>query len=164
MEVLLNTHRYQLPWATCKEIHCIQCKLGEGLVTSPPSVRGMPLDRPGMPGARQMALLQAASSSARRASLLHNKIKEVEGWMHARRLPSDMRSAVTSYFADVWVASAGACPPSLRLSCSPHCCCMVISGWQFWHCHMACPSSRLRHARPCMKPSCMATCSALSHL
>ena len=52
-------------------------------------------------------MTQAASSSARRASLLHHKIKDVEAWMHDRQLPRAIRSEVTSYYADIWVASAG---------------------------------------------------------
>lgn len=50
---------------------------------------------------------QAASSSARRASLLHNKIKNVEAWMHQRKLPRGIRGEVTNYYADIWVATAG---------------------------------------------------------
>ena len=53
-------------------------------------------------------LLQAASSSARRAALLHTKIKAVEAWLNARKLPRELRADVTSYFADTWVTSAGA--------------------------------------------------------
>ena len=50
---------------------------------------------------------QAASSSARRASLLHHKIKDVEHWMRCRQLPRSMQGEVTSYYANIWVASAG---------------------------------------------------------
>lgn len=59
--------------------------------------------------------MQAASSSARRASLLHNKIKDVEAWMRDRKLPRAIRNEVTSYYADIWVSNAGTCPVLVML-------------------------------------------------
>lgn len=70
--------------------------------------------------------MQAASSSARGAARLHAKVKTVEGWLHARRLPRGIRHEVTSYFSNTWAASTGgqhgaACVPST--GCMPHVSC-----------------------------------------
>ena len=52
--------------------------------------------------------VQHAGSTARRATLLHNKIQDVEAWMDSRRLPRRLRREITSYYADAWLSQAGA--------------------------------------------------------
>jgi hypothetical protein len=51
--------------------------------------------------------LQDASTSARRAALLHEKSKEVTAWLSRRHLPEDLQEEVVNYYANTWITQAG---------------------------------------------------------
>ena len=95
-----HCHRSQSGWQAGRKQHVQAHTTSSGSLTGPMDAVSSNLHT-------TTILLQAASSSASRAALLHTKIKAVEAWLHARKLPRELRADVTSYFSDTWVDSAG---------------------------------------------------------
>lgn len=63
---------------------------------------------PGGPPAPPRELLKQVNSDARRVAKLRTKMQAVEVWNQRRHLSMQLRKAIRTYFAEVWLDHQGA--------------------------------------------------------